>query len=229
MRILFVLSLFCVNLAAIAQTPATQLSADSFATRVNTPAVQILDVRTANEFLTGHIRNAMLADWNKAAEFKDRVQYIDKNKPVYVYCLAGVRSAAAATWMRDNGFTQVIELEGGINAWKKTGKPLEGLPDTPQLTPAAYKASIPTTGTILVDIGAGWCPPCKVMEPIVDSLQKDPSLYFKLVTVDAGVQTELMKYLDVTTIPVFIIYKNGEPVWRKSGIISATELRAELK
>ena len=116
--------------------------------------VQILDVRTAGEYKTGHIKNALQADWNNKDQFNERIQYVDKDKPVYIYCLAGGRSTAAAEWMRKNGFTNVLELTGGINDWKKAERPLEGVSEEKQMTIEEYRAKIPTDKTVLIDFGA---------------------------------------------------------------------------
>ncbi len=67
-------------------------------------SVQILDVRTPDEYNSGHIKNALLANWNDKSEFERRISFLDKTKPVYVYCLAGGRSAAAAKKIIAIGF-----------------------------------------------------------------------------------------------------------------------------
>lgn len=208
---------------------SSQANANEFEKGITTAKVQILDVRTATEFNTGHIKNALQADWTNKTQFTDRVQYIDKDKPVYVYCLVGGRSAAAADWMRNNGFKNVIELSGGINAWKKAEKPLEGSSNQPQMTLEEYQKSIPTTGTVLVDVGATWCPPCVKMEPILQDLIADKKNEFIFIKIDAGVHTNLLKELNIEPIPVFIIYKNGIEVWRKQGLVSKDELKEQLK
>ncbi len=193
------------------------------------PDVQVLDVRTSGEYRSGHIKNSLLADWNNKTEFNDRIQYVDKNKPVYIYCLAGGRSAAAADWMKQNGFKTVIELKGGINAWRKENKPLEGMGIEPQMTMEQYLAKIPKDKTVLVDFGAPWCPPCVKMAPVINELESSKDLNFLLVKIDAGVHTDVMKELNIEPIPVFIVYKNGKEVWRKQGIVSKEELIAQLK
>lgn len=206
-----------------------QVDAAAFLQGISGKGVQVLDVRTATEFQSGHIKNALLANWNNKDEFQDRVQHIEKNRPVYIYCLAGSRSSAAAEWMRQNGFVNVVELKGGINSWRKAGYPLEGTINEKQMTLADYEASILKDRIILTDIGASWCPPCVKMKPVVEELQKDTSLRFALINVDAGVHTNLMQQLGVETIPAFLVYKNGILVWKKEGIVPKEELTAYLK
>ncbi len=208
---------------------AVKLSAEEFEQAILAKDIQVLDVRTAGEFKSGFIKNALQADWTNKDQFKDRIQYVDKHKPVYIYCLVGGRSAAAATWLREKGYSKVIELQGGINAWKAANKPLEGASDEKQLTMKQYFASIPKDKTTLVDFGAEWCPPCVVMAPVINELQQSKEVDFLLMKVDAGVHTDIMKELNIEPIPLFIIYKKGKEVWRKEGIVSKEELISQLK
>lgn len=208
---------------------ATTVPVNEFEKEMNTHGSQILDVRTAGEFKSGHIKNALLAEWTNKDEFYRRVKYVDKDRPVYIYCLSGGRSAAAADWMRKNGYTKVIELDGGINAWKNAEKPLEGSSNEAQLTMDQYLASIPANKTTLVDFGAEWCPPCVKMEPVLEALRNDKDLNFTFMRIDAGVHTNLMKELHIEPIPVFIIYKNGKEVWRQDGIVTKDEFIKQLE
>jgi rhodanese-related sulfurtransferase len=230
MRNVFSLILFLSLIACKGQNPSpAKVGTADFEKGLSGSDVQVLDVRTAGEFKTGHIKNALQADWNNQQQFTDRVQYVDKDKPVYIYCLAGGRSAAAATWMRNNGYKNVVELDGGINAWKRDNKPLEGAADIKQMTQEEYLSSIPKDKTVLVDFGATWCPPCVKMAPVLDELEKNKTLHFTLFKVDAGIHTDVMKANNVEGIPVFIVYKNGVETWRKQGIVPKEELEAQLK
>lgn len=230
MRNVFSLILF-LSMAACNGQPAspTKIGPADFEKAITASPVQVLDVRTAGEFSTGHLKNALQADWNNRQQFTDRVQYIDKDKPVYIYCLAGGRSAAAAAWLRSNGYSKVVELDGGINAWKRDNLPLEGAVAVKQMTQEEYLSSIPKDKTVLVDFGAPWCPPCVKMNPVLDALEKNKALHFTLFRVDAGVHTDVMKANQVEGIPVFIVYKNGVETWRKQGIVSQEELETQLK
>src|ERR1700741_5244082 len=87
---------------------AQAVNADTFEKGMHAPAAQIFDVRTAQEYNSGHINGALMADYTNKKEFEERVKYLSKQAPVYVYCLSGGRSAAAAKWMRDYGFKEVV-------------------------------------------------------------------------------------------------------------------------
>jgi len=190
--------------------------------------IQLLDVRTAEEYRSGHIAQALQADWNNKEQFKSRVQHIDKSKPVYVYCAAGGRSKQAADWFRSNGYTQVYDLGGGFVKWKADGKPVEGMSDAKPMTLEAFNAETAAAGLVLVDFGAPWCPPCVKMEPVLQSLQQQMAGKYKLVKIDAGVNSELMKQVTVSELPTFIIYQHGKEVWRKTGVVDEKELEKEL-
>lgn len=207
----------------------TRVNADAFEKGYSEEKAQVLDVRKASEFKTGHLKNALQADWTNKEQFFERIKYVDKDRPVYIYCLAGGRSTAAAAWMRENGFKKVVELNGGINSWKNAGKPLEGVVEQKQMTPEEYTLSIPADKTVLVDFGAEWCPPCVKMEPVLAAIKADASLKFDFIKIDAGIHTDLMKVQNIEAIPVFIVYKNGKETWRKQGIVSQEELTAQLK
>src|SRR5918993_543367 len=208
-------------------SPGTNLTPAEFEAGIrNKDSVQLLDVRTAGEYQSGHLQNALLADWKDVKEFERRISFIDKTKPVYVYCLGGGRSAAAADKMRTLGFQNVYELSGGINAWKAAEKTVEGRSGEKQLSLEDFTKSV-QPGTVLVDFGAEWCPPCKLMEPVLANLQKTNPAKFTLVKVDGGRDEDVLKAYNVTALPVFIIFKDGKQVWRKEGIVEEKEL-AEL-
>ncbi|ASZ14623.1 DUF953 domain-containing protein [Chitinophaga pendula] len=215
--------LLSMHFATIAQDKKSAVDVETFEEGMQQPGVQIFDVRTAAEFNTGHLPNALQADYKKPDEFKTRVAALDKDKPVYIYCLAGARSADAAKTLRDNGFKEVVELKGGINAWKQAGKSLDGVKQQePEQSPETFEKALNTSQLVLVDVGASWCPPCRKMDPVVQKyLQAHKEV--KLVKVDGGRDQTIMKSLHVTTLPTFIFYRDGKEIGRKEGIVPATD------
>jgi len=204
------------------------LDAKSFFEKTENDSVQILDVRTPAEYQTGYIKNAMFANWNTPAEFDRRTQYLNKKQPVYVYCLSGGRSAAAAKKLRNEGYT-VYELTGGMIKWKAENLPLAGtMPDKSQQSLESFQSKI-AQGTVLVDFGAPWCPPCRTMEPVIEKVRnssKGKSLIF--VQVDGGKDQDIMQEYQVTQLPVFILFKDGKQVWRKDGVATEEEFLSNL-
>ena len=185
---------------------------------------QILDVRSMQEYRSGHLKNALQADWTNKNEFMDRIQSLDRSKPIYTYCFSGARSSTAAAFQRTKGFV-AYNLDGGIAAWKRENKTVEGSVNEKQVSMQEYQSFIPKDKTILVDISASWCPPCKKMEPIIDSL----AAHFEVLKIDGGVQEIIVRELKITSFPTFIVYKNGKEVWEKEGIVSKEELEVRLR
>jgi rhodanese-related sulfurtransferase len=83
-----------------------------------------LDVRTPEEFDEVRIAGASNLDFY-AADFADRLDSLDKTLPYFVYCRSGNRSGQTLDMMRDLGFEEVYNLDGGINAWDEAGLPVE--------------------------------------------------------------------------------------------------------
>ena len=90
----------------------------------NKGAVRIIDVRSPEEMAEGYLINAINIDY-KNDIFKDEISKLDKNRTYLLYCKTGIRSGDAASIMRAAGFTHLYSLDGGIDAWKEIGKPIE--------------------------------------------------------------------------------------------------------
>ena len=83
-------------------------------------SLQLVDVRTAEEYGVSHLKDAQNICVTEA-DFKKKVKTLDKDKPVYVYCRSGGRSAKAAKLLAEMGFTEIYDLAGGITAWEEDG------------------------------------------------------------------------------------------------------------
>lgn len=130
--------------------------------------------------------------------------------------------------LRTQGYKEVWELSGGINAWKRSNKAVEATVFTEELSTADYLKAIQSAPVVLVDFGASWCPPCKKMEPILAELIKEKGNQFTLYKVDGGKDLQVMKLNQVESLPVFILYKKGVEVWRQQGIVSKEDLIQQL-
>jgi len=190
---------------------------------------QLLDVRTAGEYKTSHLKNALQADWLNKKQFEERTKYLDQSKPVLVYCASGVRSEQAAKWLLKQGFAEVFNLKGGTSAWQLEGKQLETDVPVPQMAVNAFQQKITVQGFVLVDVGAEWCPPCKKMEPVLAKLQEALPGKYQLLKVDGGADIEVMKTIKATVLPTFIVYKDGKEIWRKEGIVDLETLKSKLQ
>jgi rhodanese-related sulfurtransferase len=89
--------------------------------------VQLVDVRTPEEFMEGHIKGFQNIDF-MSDTFQEEIEKLDKNKPVIVYCKSGNRSGKSCKIMQEKGFVKIYDLEGGIEKWKYEGNEVEILP-----------------------------------------------------------------------------------------------------
>ncbi len=98
------------------------VNSEEFSSRINAVGdVQLIDVRTPEEVAEGTIAGAVNFDF-RAEGFEEKLKVLDKDKAVYVFCRSGGRSANAAAIMKELGFSEIYDLEGGITAWKEDGK-----------------------------------------------------------------------------------------------------------
>ena len=104
-------------LFVLLQSKVATIKADFFASQLSSESV-LIDVRTHEEFVAGHIEGAI----NIAVtsdDFSSIINQFPKKGPVYIYCRSGKRSTLAANQMKTMGFKKIVELEGGYLAWKK--------------------------------------------------------------------------------------------------------------
>lgn len=83
--------------------------------------VQLVDVRTPQEYDAGHIQGSENVDY-LSKDFKAKMAKYDKQKPLYIYCKSGNRSGKSAVILSEMGFENIIDLKGGYNAWTKFEK-----------------------------------------------------------------------------------------------------------
>jgi len=82
--------------------------------------VQLVDVRTPEEYNEGYIEDFQNIDY-LSPDFDQKIERLDKTKPVIVYCKSGNRSGKCASKMKERGFVKVYDLDGGIAKWKFKG------------------------------------------------------------------------------------------------------------
>lgn len=77
---------------------------------------------------------------------------------------------------------------------------------------------------VLVDFWAEWCGPCRMMNPVLESLAKD----FKVCKVNVDTNSQLASHYGISSIPALIIFKDGKIVARHVGVTSESSLREEF-
>jgi len=106
--------------AGLLTSSLTQITAAELNTRLQSGTVQVLDVRRTPEWDAAHIENAI---WWPLDHFKVSPPEIDRQTPVAVHCKSGYRSMIACSLLQRAGFENVLNVEGGFDAWQQAGLP----------------------------------------------------------------------------------------------------------
>ncbi|MEY8870356.1 MULTISPECIES: rhodanese-like domain-containing protein [Flavobacteriaceae] len=106
------------------QSDVKLVSPEEMQTLLELEDVQLIDVRTPEEFKEGNIPTAQNIDYNSPT-FDEDITKLDKTKPVILYCKSGGRSAKCAKKMEEAGFVKVYDLDGGISKWQHEGYEVE--------------------------------------------------------------------------------------------------------
>lgn len=123
--ILLIVIMFGLNLHCCAQDNTVEnMNVPEFSQYIGQKDVQVLDVRTPEEYADGHIAGAINIDIFGDGFLQEANEMLDKSKPVAVYCRSGKRSAEAARLLSGDGF-EVTNLLGGILAWEADKRPIE--------------------------------------------------------------------------------------------------------
>lgn len=219
--------IFIVFLHTIAQSFAQKielLASKNFEKKLaSTPNAQLLDVRTLEEFKNGAIENSLNADYNNSEEFKEYVTYLDKTKPIFVYCFSGGRSTEASKILAANGFLQIYNLEGGYRDWLTKKKPVGTENVNKGMTNVDFMNLIKSDKPVLAVFSAKWCPPCKKLAPVIDQIEVE-NKNIKVVKIDVDIEKELCSRLGVDKYPAIVLFKDQKEAWSHVGFIDKAKL-----
>lgn len=111
--ILLLSTVACVNSD---QNSVTLVSSEEMKELMLMNSVQLVDVRTVEEFRDSHLKGAQNLVFD--SDFAQKIKTLDKSKPVAVYCRTGNRSEKCSKILKEAGFEQIYDLEGGLSEWK---------------------------------------------------------------------------------------------------------------
>ncbi len=196
-----------------------------------TGIAQLVDVRTMEEYLRGHLKKSINLNFNDD-NFEDLVKAkLDKTRPVFVYCFSGRRSADASVFLRELGFKEVFDMAGGFAKWTSSSKPYASDNMTTQpiaaFTMENLDKVVRSNDLVLIDFYAEWCGPCKKMTPILNKIA-DENKGIKLLKIDAEKSDNIASAFKVEEIPTYVIIKKGRQVWRGTGEMNEAEMKEIL-
>lgn len=94
---------------------------------------------------------------------------------------------------------------------------------------AKFSELIKGNKPVLVDFYTDWCGPCKTMEPIIKQAKTKLGASASVVKVNVDRNQHAAEKYGIRSIPTLVLFKNGKPVWRKSGVVPANEIVSGVK
>lgn len=209
------------------------LDVNQFETKLNaTPDAQLVDVRTTEEFNGGHLANARNIDYN-AGDFVNRASMLDKSKPVFVYCLAGGRSASAAAELKKAGYKEVYDMKGGYRAWSGAKKPVENggavAKKAGGMTKEDLDKLLADKTFAIVDFSAKWCGPCKQMWPVLDQISKEDGGKVQVIKIDVDENPLVSDAYAVESLPTLLFFNKNKLLGKSLGWYGEEKLRKDVE
>ena len=120
MNRIVVLSLIFIFSCELINSPEINIISESDFVEIQDSDYTLIDVRTQDEFDLGHIDSAINLDFYSDT-FQNEILSLAKNEKIVLYCRTSNRSTKPANILKENGFKEILVLEGGITEWVKNG------------------------------------------------------------------------------------------------------------
>jgi len=91
-----------------------------------------------------------------------------------------------------------------------------------------FSEIINDTKPILIDFYADWCQPCKMVSPILKQVKVQLGDNVKIIKINVDTNATLSAKYNVRSIPTLLLFKNGQVIWEKVGVASATEITKKI-
>ena len=116
-------SLLLVYSCQIFESTEISVLSDAQFTEIQDSDYILVDVRTIEEYESGHIQDAINFDFYSES-FQKEILSLDKSSSIILYCRTQNRSTKTANYLKENGYKEITVLEGGITSWVKNGNDL---------------------------------------------------------------------------------------------------------
>jgi len=92
-----------------------------------------------------------------------------------------------------------------------------------------FNSIIQSATPVLIDFYAEWCQPCKIQSPILHEIAREHPGKIRVIKIDVDKNQEIAARFQVRSVPTLILFKNGNVVWRNSGVMSKQQLADIVK
>jgi rhodanese-related sulfurtransferase len=210
---------------AIQAQSSKLLPVTDFAAKIEAlPTAPIIDIRTPEEYAKGHIPNAINVNW-LSGEFEKQSVALDPALPVLLYCLGGGRSASATLKMKEMGFREIYELEGGLLKWRAAGMPEEMTNyQTAGISTLQFQEMLQMKKLVLIVFYADWCGQCNKLKPIINETVTESAGNLTAYWINVDDNRDLVKAMGIDAIPVIHIYRDQSLIWSHTGFIDKIEV-----
>jgi len=89
---------------------------------------------------------------------------------------------------------------------------------------AKFGELIKSETPVLVDFSAEWCGPCKMMVPVLHQVKDEMKDEVKILKIDTDRNPRLAERFNIRGVPTLMIFRNGQSLWRQSGVVGANDL-----